>query len=233
MLASRGVGLGELIEGAIHARRRRRLQALAGPLGDFYRAGGQELLLRGAPLGPDGLVLDVGGYRGEFSAEACWRFGARCLVVEPVPSFAEGLREKFAGNGRVRVLEAALGAAEGTLDLGLAADGTSAFKQGAKTVSARQVDAAALVEKERPIALLKLNIEGGEYEVLERLIGAGLLGAIPSVLVQFHDVAEDSKRRRDAIRAALAGSHGEVFSYPFVWERWDLRPAPPSGQGRT
>ena len=193
---------------------------MPGPLGDFYRAGGQALLLRGAPIDAAGLVLDVGGYQGDFTAEVSWRFGARCLIVEPVPAFAAALRVRFAANARVRLLEAALGAGAGEVELELAADGTSAFgEKGGGTVRARMLDAAALVAAESPVALLKLNIEGAEFDVLDRLQASGLLPGIRSVLVQYHRVAGDSPARRDRQRTALSATHREVFCFPFVWER--------------
>ena len=218
------MGLGELIEKAIHARRARALARLQGPLGDFHRAGGNAQLLGGAPLTADDLVIDAGGFEGDFTAEVAWRFGCRSLVLEPVPGFAAALRSRFNGNSRVRVVEAALGATEGELQLTLQANGTSAFTRGpGPTVRAKQVDAAALIKAERPIGLLKLNIEGGEFDVLERLAAAGLLASIRSVLIQFHQLVPECEARRERVRATLAATHREVFNYSWVWERWDAR----------
>ena len=222
------MGLGEKIEAAIHARRKRARESLPGVPGDFYRAGGERLLLAGLQLAADALVIDAGGFAGEFTAEVAWRFGARSVVIEPIPAFAAALRERFGGNRRVRVIEAALGAAAGELALSIAGDGSSAFGAApGATVRARVMDAAALVAEEPP-ALLKLNIEGGEFEVLERLAAAGLLGPIRSLLIQFHRVVPEAEARRDRLRATLARTHREAFSHAFVWERWDALPAPPA-----
>jgi hypothetical protein len=73
---------------------------------------------------------------------------------------------------------------------------------------------------------LKLNIEGAEYDVLDRLATAGVLPRIRSLVIQFHRVVPESDRRRDMIQAKLAQTHHLVFDYPFVWERWELGPRP-------
>ena len=71
--------------------------------------------------------------------------------------------------------------------------------------------------------LVKLNIEGGEYDVLERIVETGWLPRIDELLIQFHERYPSSHRRRRRIRRALARSHVEVWNYPWVWERWVRR----------
>jgi FkbM family methyltransferase len=205
------MGLGDTVERFIKARRLRKLAALHSPLGDYYRAGGDALLLRGAPIGSEDTVLDVGA------------FGARCVAVEPVPSFCRTLRERFSSNGRVRIVEAAIGTSDSEIELRVQNDSTSAYASpGGERIRVPSIDAARLVKEAAPVALVKLNVEGAEYDALDRLVSAELLAGIRSVLVQFHRAAPDSEERRERIRQALAATHREVFSYPFVWERWDL-----------
>jgi FkbM family methyltransferase len=144
-------------------------------------------------------------------------------VYEPVPAFAAGLRARFAGNDRVRIVEAALGGSDGVVELAVAGAGSSTFGAGAARVTAPIADVARFFAEERleQLAVLKLNIEGGEYEVLERLASTGLLERIRSLLLQFHLVAPDSAARRTALHQALRRTHRLVFDYAFVWERWD------------
>ena len=42
------------------------------------------------------------------------------------------------------------------------------------------------------IALIKINIEGGEYELLDRLIETNLIEKIEDIQVQFHEMGTDS-----------------------------------------
>ena len=73
------------------------------------------------------------------------------------------------------------------------------------------------------VAVAKINIEGGEYEVLPRLIDSGLIEEIDEVQVQFHDVVPNAKQRMNEILADLALSHEPTYRYPFVWENWRRR----------
>jgi hypothetical protein len=68
-----------------------------------------------------------------------------------------------------------------------------------------------------------VNIEGGEYDLFDRLIDIGWLPRVRSVLVQFHEWHPQAYRRRRAIRRALRRSHDEAWNYPFVWELWRRR----------
>ena len=68
------------------------------------------------------------------------------------------------------------------------------------------------------IALAKINIEGGEYELLEHLIEKNLIKQIRNIQVQFHeDVIPNASRRMAEIHSALAQTHRITFQEKFVW----------------
>ena len=215
------MGLGEVVEKALLGWRRARRERQAGALGAYHRAGGDALLFRDLQVGSSQRVLDGGGYRGEWTAEALWRFGCRSVVYEPVPEFALGLRQRFACNDRVEIVEAALGATRCEVDVGLAGDGSSSFRSQGPSVRARLVDAAEECARLGELGCVKLNIEGGEYEVLERLAQADLLRSAGSLLIQFHELDAGSAARRARAQEQLARTHRLRWDFPFVWERWD------------
>lgn len=72
------------------------------------------------------------------------------------------------------------------------------------------------------IDLAKINIEGGEYDLLPALADQGALCRIRRLLIQFHLFQPDFIAKRDVIRDKLAETHGCVWEYPFVWEEWCL-----------
>ena len=63
----------------------------------WKRDRGDSTLRMDYPLGPGSLVLDVGGYQGDFAADVVSRYGAKVLVFEPMPGFAASSKERFAG----------------------------------------------------------------------------------------------------------------------------------------
>ena len=220
------MGIGENIEaGLIKYRMWRRLRVV-GPIGDFYRSGGQEQLYQNLPITPDDLVIDGGGYQGEWTDEMLCRYGCRSILFEPVPSFAESLRKRYARNSRVEVCEAALSNKTGHSSITFSLDGSSIFALPGNdtTFDIGLLDVSSFLRDRgiEEIACLKLNIEGGEYDVLERLISQNLLGTVRCLLVQFHVIDSQSEGRRASIQKALAMTHNCQFNYPFVWECWTL-----------
>ena len=70
---------------------------------------------------------------------------------------------------------------------------------------------------------MKINIEGGEFELLERLIQTGLISRIKNIQVQFHNIAVESTKRMEKIHQGMYKTHQPTFQYKFVWENWVLR----------
>ena len=73
------------------------------------------------------------------------------------------------------------------------------------------------------IDLLQMNIEGGEYSILEGLLDAGLADKVHTFLIQFHYYGEFPVLRRDKILERFSETHTAKFSYPFVWECWSKK----------
>ena len=73
------------------------------------------------------------------------------------------------------------------------------------------------------IDLMKINIEGGEYDLLEHLIDSGVIGAIADVQVQFHDFVPHAEKRMEEIQRRLSETHELTWQYKFIWENWKLK----------
>lgn len=70
------------------------------------------------------------------------------------------------------------------------------------------------------IDLLKLNVEGAEYEILTRLHRGDALAKIKFIQVQFHPFPADYLRLYSDCCSFLQESHEVQYQYPFVWESW-------------
>ena len=73
------------------------------------------------------------------------------------------------------------------------------------------------------IDLMKINIEGGEYEFLEYLLDTGLAVKIKNVQVQFHDFVPNAETRTKSIQERLSQTHSLTYQYEFVWENWRVK----------
>ncbi len=129
-------------------------------------------------------VLDVGASRGQFALFAEHRFpSARIICFEPIPDAREKLRAVT--GSRVEIVDAAVGAEEGTAQLNVSAKDDSSSLLG---IGSRQVNEFPGTERERVIdvrvttlasavptdlpgpVLLKIDVQGAELDVLR---GAG------------------------------------------------------------
>src|SRR5207302_7548239 len=113
------------------------------------------------------LVLDAGGYHGDWTAEILVRFGCRSLVFEPVPDHADFIAGRFRRNSRVTVVAAALGNSDRQLTLHLLGDSSSAYRTGGSALAAPMKDVARVFDewKIEDLACAKINNEGGEYDL--------------------------------------------------------------------
>jgi FkbM family methyltransferase len=215
------MGLLYAVDNLLSGWRQRMHSLRPGPIGAWFRESGESQIWRDLPITPDDLCLDAGGYRGDWAAEILTRYGVPVMVFEAVPSFAHQIEERFQHNARVTVRTSALGAKNGKGEISLADDGSSVDGSGER-VAIDVVDVGEIFAAHGSIGCMKLNIEGGEYDVLERMMELGLLDRVATYRIQFH-VRPDADRRRKAIQEALARTHVSVLDYPFVWERWDRR----------
>jgi FkbM family methyltransferase len=171
-------------------------------------------------------ILDVGGYAGDFVAKFRSVYDADVTVFEPIPSFAETIRKRFSGDGKVRLYEAGLSDRDETVEFDLDADASGAFgvSDGNK-VEVRLLDAERAL-KERGVTewhLAKLNIEGGEFALLDRLIDTNRIDTIKHIQVQFHLHVPDARKKYKQLAKRLRLTHRLEWRYPFVWESWVRR----------
>jgi FkbM family methyltransferase len=167
-------------------------------------------------LDKDSLVIDCGGYIGDYTAEILLRYGCKVILFEPCPTFYEQCRERFKDDKRVTVLSQGLGRENGFKKLYVNKDATSVFKDWAKSDEVFDVEIIKLSEfiKDKKIDCLKLNCEGSEYEIIDELYKSGKIRDINEILVQFHKIKGFNKKFQ---RQYLSETHELVFHY-----KWDL-----------
>jgi FkbM family methyltransferase len=196
----------------------------SGALGAFHRSGGNEQLVDALPLSSTDTVIDAGAYEGQWTDEILCRYGCGAILVEPIPSFASRLRERYKANDRVELVQAALGNRSARASISVADDGSSIYRtaSGSGVIEIDVLDVSAFLNEKLSgtCGCLKLNIEGSEYDVLERLLADGCAPKIKVFLIQFHDLVRDSATRREKIQRMLTQTHAAAFDYPFVWECW-------------
>ena len=178
-------------------------------------------------LDSSSIVFDVGGYIGDYAEDVYKKFGCQIFVFEPVPSFFNQCVERFSGNPLVTCLNYGLSSKSGWFEIILNNNQSSfnkadltGIKQKAEVRSISEVVSELGIEK---IDLIKINIEGGEFDLLPAIIDSGLISRITYIQVQFHNFDPNAIEARSKIRQALEKTHREMWNYEFLWESWELR----------
>lgn len=190
----------------------------------------QELLDWDAPevralLRPGGAYVDFGAHVG-WSTAILAATGGLVHAYEPNPHAFKVLSGKFAAMPQVRCLNQAVAAEAGSLPLylhlehgldpvqyasgsTLRGDKINVGREHVMVTVVRAADAVrrALAEAGGPLTLLKMDVEGLEFEILESLLAEGLLTGIGQVLVETHEEKIPSIREQSArVRALLRQS---------------------------
>ncbi len=188
----------------------------------WYADQGEDRLRFEYPLNADSTVLDLGGYKGQWASDLFARYQCRIHVFEPVESFARQIQDRFSTNDKIDVYAFGLGGSTRTEQICLAADGSSIWGSSDEVEEIRIVDAADWITEQHlsSIALVKINIEGGEYELLDRLIESGMVEQIDNLQIQFHNIAPNSRSEMERIQQQLQRTHAPTYQYDFVWENW-------------
>jgi len=186
---------------------------------------GDKTLMYDFDIKPEDVVFDLGGFEGNWSSNIFSRFCCSIHIFEPVKRFAEGIAAWFQHNPNITVHGFGLAGSTRTESILVNGMASSHFAKKGAPEEMRLVRASDFLSENRigKIRLMKVNIEGGEYELLEHFIETGYIRNISDLLVQFHDFVPDAPSRMRKIQQALSRTHSPTFQYEFVFENWRLR----------
>ena len=206
-------------------RYRRQRRAYRQMLAKWNSDGGDDRFRFDYPLPSDAVVLDVGGYQGQWAVELYRRHRCRIHIFEPIAEYADRIIEQVAGNSDFRVHAFALGANTRQETMSIAGAGSSAHKTRRSKVQVEFRDVKDWFEANSiaDVALMKINIEGGEYELLERLLDADLAQQIAAFQIQFHYFVRNAEERMEKIQDRLSLTHSLTWQYRFIWENWERK----------
>ena len=188
---------------------------------------GDQTLRLDYKLNSSSVVFDVGGYIGDYAEDIFQKFGCHIFVFEPVLGFFSQCVERFKENPLISCLNYGLSSKSGWFEIVLN-DNQSSFKktdlsgirQKAEIRSISEVISMLGIDH---IDLIKINIEGGEFDLLPAIIDSGLIERIRYIQVQFHNFDSKAAEARSKIRQTLEKTHREMWNYEFLWESWELR----------
>jgi len=178
------------------------------------------------PLNENSAVFDVGGYQGNWSKDIIEEHDPFIYIFEPVSEYYYNLVDKFSDNEKIKVFNFGLSDRNKKSEISVLAESSSTYKKtDGLTVMAEFRDIYDFIHEEDldMIDLIKINIEGGEYELLPRLIETGDVKRCKNLQIQFHSFVSKANQRMKEIQKNLSKTHILTYQYKFVWENWKLK----------
>lgn len=192
----------------------------------WYRDNKKADLRHTYDLNDNSIVIDAGGYKGDWAETISKKYNAKIFIYEPVPQFYEIIKNRLGKYKNITIMNCGLSHSNSKVEISINADGSSTYLSGNIRTEIKLVD--VIDEMHRldiaHIDLMKINIEGAEYDLLDRLISVGIIHKICNLQIQFHNFVSDAESKRDRIRKELGKTHYLTYDYPFVWENWQKPP---------
>ena len=192
----------------------------------WFEIKGDQTLRLNYQLNKESIVFDLGGYKGEFAKVINDKYQSVIHVFEPVPSFYNVIQDTFINNDKVNVYNYGLAGKDSKMKISSSEDGSSIYISSSdyQIILLKSIVNFIKTNKINQVDLIKINIEGGEYEVLETLLDNNMISIFKNIQVQFHDfIVDNAKERMNAIQKKLELTHLLTYQYEFVWENWKLK----------
>jgi FkbM family methyltransferase len=189
----------------------------------WFNTNGDKTLRLNYPLTSSSVVVDVGGYEGQWASDIFSKYCCNIIIFEPVKEFYVKIKDRFIKNDKIVVYELGLAGSDRDIKISLLNDSSSLFKNDSKSEDIKVVSASSFFNKHNinNIDLIKINIEGSEYDLLENLIKSNFITKIKNIQVQFHDFVPGAKERMIKIQEQLGKTHHLTYQYEFIWENWE------------
>lgn len=176
------------------------------------------------PLNKDSIVFDLGGYVGDWSKRVWDKYNCNIFVFEPIPNLANNINQKFIGNEKIKVFNYGLSNETKKLKINFSNDGSSFnTKSNGQTIDCEVKSIVEFIKENdfKKIDLIKINIEGDEFALLNTLLDNNMITLFDNIQVQFHSFIENANEMRNEIQNKLSKTHHLTYNYDFVWENWE------------
>jgi FkbM family methyltransferase len=195
-------------------------------LQEWRQSGGDSIHRVNYDLSKDSLVFDIGGFKGEWSHTISKKYNCDIYIFEPVKTFFDQIKNKFKDNKKIKVYNLGLYSETKEEFISVAGDSSSHVNQ--KSGNSEKIQLQNVVEflKEKNVSyvdLAKINIEGAEYDLINKLIDNNVITVFNNLQVQFHNFIPDATSKLLDIRSKLEKTHELTYCYDFVWENWKLK----------
>lgn len=195
---------------------------------DWLKDDGKKLVYE-HDLDQNSTIVDVGGYIGSWAVKMIEKYHCNICIYEPVYKYFNLLETNIALYDKVDIYNYGLGNCNQKIKIQHRGVQTTTQQTHEKIydeiIEIRDIaDENHLIDSK--IDLMNINIEGGEYELLDRIIDTKMIENIINIQVQFHEWYPSYRKSvhlRDSLHNRLKITHKLTYCYPFVWENWKIK----------
>jgi len=178
------------------------------------------------------VVMDIGAHHGEWASLFAADHSCRVFSYEPIPEFFHMARGRVHPFENVTVKNYGIGPKTELRSFRVKGDMTGPWADNGPTEIVQLVG----IQEEMAtlgapvIALAKINIEGGEYDLLEAILNKNLAQRFENLQIQYHGIPDlNPQERWKKIRERLAETHTLEYGDPSMefadnsFEGWRIR----------
>lgn len=177
-------------------------------------------------LNDNPIIFDLGGYMGEWTQIAKdYYSNATVYVFEPVKKHYDIIYEKFKDDDKVKMFNFGLSDKDDKVKITLTGDSSSMHQvnDNNEEIEIRDIREFLFENKIFHVDLIKINIEGEEYNLLEYLCDTPELNIFKNYLVQFHKFIDNYEVRRNNILNIVRKYYDIPFNYEMIFEGWTIK----------
>jgi len=183
----------------------------------------QELLYQFDGLTPESICVDAGSHEGNWSHAMWEKYGCKIVALEPIPRYIHETFLRLA-NTNATIIPMGLSDSTGLDNFKVHGAMSGAFAEGPEQIVAViGVQFLMRLYNIGTCSVLKLNIEGGEYSVLECILKHNKAHQFTNIIVQPHTCVREFESRWKAIDEGLQKTHELVFHQDWCWSGYKLR----------
>lgn len=166
------------------------------------------------------IVFDLGGHVGRWTNLMYDKYKCTIHTFEPVKQFFDEIVKTTHNIDKIHPYMFGLGDRNIEFDIYVDGDATTQYNyKNTNTIQSAQLKSFTEFCQSNNIThidVIKINIEGGEYDLLDYLISSNEIVKIDSLVIQFHKFVDNANQRRNAIINKLENTHSCTFSYEFI-----------------
>ena len=178
-------------------------------------------------LNKNSIVFDVGSHLGVFTKGIFDKYHCNIYAFEPIKIFFEEAKKKFDSN-KIKLFNFGLLNRNYETKMRNIGYSSGLFNDNRKGENIVIKDILEIVKNIDSIDLIKINIEGGEYDLLKHILNNGDITIFKNIQIQYHIQVKDkrqninSKGKKEEITNRLKQTHLLEWQFP-VWESWGIK----------